>query len=154
MIDQRDVERKLDALTRKAARPKPKRWPLLAGAVAGVLALPFVAYYVDTMAFPVISDANTVIMQDAGGGRTSVVFVYNKNRECRITGMSFVLGGNLIEPLTVDNMPALAPRPVGRNVSRRFILNTTPDDFIKRAIVTLEHECHGLWHHRARLFGQ
>jgi hypothetical protein len=154
MIDQRDVERKLDALTRKAARPKPKRWLFLAGAVAGVLALPFAAYYIDTMAFPVVSGANAVIMQEVGGGRASVVFVYNKHRSCKITGMSFVLGGDVIEPLAVENMDNLAARPVGRNVSRRFIVNTTPDDFIRRGIVTLEHECHGLWHHRARLFGQ
>jgi hypothetical protein len=154
MIDQRDVERKLDALTRKAARPKPKRWLFLAGAVAGVLALPFVAYYVDTRLFPAVSGANAVIMQEIDGTRTSVVFVYNKYRACKIVGISFVLGGDVIEPLAVDNMDNLAGRPVGRNVSRRFIVNTTPDNFIKRAIVTLEHECHGLWHHRAQLFGQ
>jgi hypothetical protein len=154
MIDQRDVEAKLNALTRQAGKKKPSKPLIYALAALAVAVTPFAAYYADTRLFPVITDANAVIMQNVAPGKTAATFVYTKRRNCKLLGINFVLDGETISPLRVEGPEVLTRRPVGRNISSQFIVDASEAVFIARGLVTLEHECHLLWHHFSKLYGQ
>lgn len=152
MIDQREVEKKLNSLFVPPRRHRNRAiWATVSLAAAAILALP-AAYWVDTGLFPVVSRAHALIFEQAAPGETLVSFVYEKLRACRIVSAGFFLNGASIRPVEVIDNINYVIRPLGTNRSRLFRLKVDREEFIEHGVVQFVHQCHIGWYHQRVVF--
>jgi len=150
VIDVNDIEAKLRALGKKEKPTKGVSYRLLT--IAAALSLVPLSYYIDHKFFPVVSRQAAILGSPLGDNKTRIQFLYTKNRDCTIVGIQFLLTGPTVELLAFESNGPLTPRPVGRQLSRVFVVDVPQDEFIERGSVTVEHRCHWLWRHAGRLF--
>lgn len=151
MIDANDIEAKLRALGTKKEKPTRRVTYRLLGAAAALM-LATSLYLIDQYVFPVVSRQAAIFGAPLGDGKTRVQFLYTKNRNCRILGVRFLLTGPTIHLLPFEATGPLMSRPVGRQLSRVFIIDVPQNEFIERGSVEVDHKCHWLWSHIGRLF--
>jgi hypothetical protein len=152
MIDQREIDRKLNALLAPQKRKRPLFYVKIAAAIAGVIMFIPSAHFVDTRLFPVVSDAHALIFEPSAPDQTALSIIYNKNRNCQILSADFFLNGTAIRMIRAEGGEPLVQRPIGQNRSRTFILNVPRESFIDHGVIQFVHRCHPLWLHQKILF--
>jgi hypothetical protein len=152
MIDQREIEKKLNALTNPPKRTIKSYYIRAAVAIAALAVAPFTAHYIDTKLFPVVSDAHALIFEASAPDQTAVAVIYNKNRTCQIISADFFLNGAAIRMIQAEGGLPLVQRPIGKNRSRTFVLSVPRETFINDGVIQFVHRCHPLWLHQRIIF--
>jgi hypothetical protein len=152
MIDQREIDQKLNALLPPRKRNRFNFYTKVAAAIFGAAAFGPAVYYTDTRLFPVVSGAHVLIFDQAAPDQTALAVVYDKNRPCQIISADFFLNGSAIRMVQTAGSEPLIQRPIGRNRSRTFLLSVPRETFIDHGVIQFVHRCHPLWLHQKILY--
>jgi hypothetical protein len=152
MIEQREIDRKLNALLTPQKRKRSFFHLKIAAAVASAIMFIPAAHYIDTRIFPVVSDAHALIFDASDPAQTNLAIIYNKNRNCEIVSADFFLNGSAIRMIRTEGGAPLLQRPIGKNRSRTFTLNVPRETFIDHGVIQFVHRCHPLWLHQKVLY--
>lgn len=125
---------------------------MIAAAIVAPIALAAIAYRIDTVWFPVVGQANLVILSDADEPRTRIRLVLHKHRNCRYLHTNFFLENPALVEIPYQRLSQVSQFPVGRVVGGEVVLQVKRDAFIESGMITIQHKCHPLWGHSARVF--